>query len=142
MAGKTHSRFVTFTYNSQAVTCSLTSVDGIGISYEEVDVTTLCNAIKENIQGHGTVALNASGPFNNTATTGAHVVVEPLNGSATGATLTIAIGSNAAPTTGDPDFEITAMGVFNYLVNVGGGAVTSSWSWRPLPGATAVWGTV
>jgi hypothetical protein len=117
-------------------------VDGVGISYEEADVKTLCNAIMETIHGYGSVAINASGPFNNTATTGAHVVIEPLNGTATGATLTIAIGSNAAPTTGDPEFEVTAMGVFNYLVQMGGGAVTASWSWRPLPGATATWTTV
>lgn len=139
---KTHSRFVTFTYNSQAITCSITNVTGIGISYEEVDVTTLCNAIMEAIHGHGQVAIDASGPFNNTATTGAHVVIEPLNGDNTGATLTIAIGDNAAPTTGDPEFEVTNMGVFNYLVQAGGGAVTSSWQWRPLPGVTAAWGTV
>lgn len=142
MAGKTHSRFMTITYNSQAVTCSINSVDGIGVSYEEVDVTTLCNAIMETIHGHGTVAINASGPFNNTATTGSHIVIQPLNGNATGATLTIAIGSNAAPTTGDPEFEVTNMGVFNYLAAGGGGSVTASWAWRTLPGATAAWGTV
>jgi len=139
---KTHSRWVTITYNSQAVTCSITGVSGIGISHAEDDVTTLCQSIAEAIHGQGTVSIDASGPFNNTVTTGAHVVIEPLNGDKDGATLTIAIGDNAAPTGGDPEFEVTGMGVFNYLVDASGGPVTSAWSWRPLPGATAAWGTV
>ena len=118
------------------------NVSGIGISYEEADVTTICNAIKETLIGVGTVSIDASGPFNNTATTGAHNVIEPLNGDKDGATLVIAIGSMAAPTTGDPEFTITNLGVFNYITAVGGGAVTASWAWRTLPGTTASWGTV
>lgn len=142
MAGKTHSRFATITYNSQAVTCSIDNVSGIGVDYQSVDVTTLCNAIVESIQGHGQVSIDLSGPFNNTATTGAHNVIEPLNGDSSGAAMVIAIGSNAAPTTGDPEFNVTALGVFNYMVSLGGGAVTWSASLRPLPGATASWDTV
>lgn len=142
MAGVTHSRFITITYNSQAVTCSIDNISGIGETYEEVDVTTLCNALMEAIPGRKSVSIDASGPFNTTATTGAHNVVRPLNGDKDGATLTIAIGDMAAPTTGDPEFEITSMGVFNYIAAGPGGAVTAAWAWRPLPGAAAAWGTV
>jgi hypothetical protein len=142
MAGITHSQFVTITYNSQAITCSISSISGIGESYEEADVTTLCDAIMTAIHGRKTVNLDASGPFNTTATTGAHNVVQPLNGDPDGATLTIAIGDNAAPTGGDPEFEVTNMGVFSYIVEASGGTPTASWTWRPLPGAAASWGTV
>lgn len=142
MAGKTHSRWITITYNSQAITCSIKGATGIGIAYDETDVTSLCNAIKETLQGQGTVAIDLTGDFNNTATTGAHIVIEPLNGDATGATLTIAIGSNAAPTTGDPEFVVTNMGVFAYLVAPGTGSPQWTAALRTLPGATAAWGTV
>jgi hypothetical protein len=143
MAGKTHSKWVTVSYNSQLVTCSIDSLSGIGINWDTVEVTTLCNSIKERLIGHGDVSISASGPFNNTATTGGHIVVEPLNGNATGATLVISIGSGAAPTTGDAKFTVTNMGVDGYMVGAStGGAVTASWTWTPRPGATAAWGTI
>ncbi len=143
MAGKTHSRWITVSYNSQLVTCSIDSLSGIGITYDTVEVTTLCNTVKERLIGLGDSSIGASGPFNNTAVTGAHIVVEPLNGNSTGATLVISIGSGAAPTTGDAKFTVTNMGVDNYLVAAGtGAAVTSSWTWTPRPGATAAWGTI
>ena len=143
MAGKTHSKWVTVSYNSQLITCSIDNLSGIGVNWDTVEVTTLCNSIKERLIGHGDVSIAASGPFNDTATTGAHIVVEPLNGSQTGATLIISIGSGAAPTTNDAKFTVTNMGVDNYMVAAStGGAVTASWNWTPRPGATAEWGTV
>ena len=143
MAGKTHSKWTTVSYNGQLITCSINSLSGIGVNFDTVEVTTLCNAIKERLIGHGDVSIAASGPFNDTATTGAHIVVEPLNGSQTGGTLIISIGSGAAPTTNDAKFTVTNMGVDNYMVAAStGGAVTASWNWTPRPGATAEWGTV
>ena len=105
-------------------------------------MTGLCNSIMEAVQGQGTVAVNLSGTLSNTATTGSHTVIQALNGNTTGATLTIQIGIRAAATTGDPEFEVTAMGVFSYLVSLSSGAPTWTASLRPLPGATAAWGTV
>lgn len=140
--GKTTSQYVKFIYNSQTLDCSITGADGIGIAYDETDVTGLCNAIKEALPGQGTVAINLSGNFSNTATTGTHTVLSALNGNSTGATLTIQIGIRAAATGGDPEFEVTNVGVFNYLVSPSGGNVTWTASLRPLPGATAAWGTV
>ena len=143
MAGKTHSKWMTVNYNSQLITCSIDSIDGIGVNFDTVEVTTLCNQIKERLIGHGDVSISASGPFNDTATTGAHNVIEPLNGDATGATLVISIGSGAAPTTGDATFTVTNLGVDNYMVAGSvAGAVTASWTFTPRQGATAEWGTI
>jgi hypothetical protein len=143
MAGKTHSKWVTISYNGQLVTCSIDNLSGVGVNYETVDVTTLCDSILQRLIGHGDVSISASGPFNNTATTGAHVVVEPLNGDPTGATLVVSIGSGAAPTTGDARFTVTNMGVDNYTVAAStGGAVTASWNWTPRPGSTAAWSVI
>ncbi len=140
--GKTDSKYVKVIYNSQTIDCSITGVDGVGIVYDETDVTGLCNSIKEAVQGQGTVAVNLSGNFSNTATTGSHTVFQALNGNTTGATLTIQIGIRATATSGDPEFEVTSMGVFSYVVSASGGSPTWSASLRPLPGATAAWGTV
>ena len=143
MAGKTHSKWVTVSYDGELVTCSIDSLSGIGVNWDTVEVTTLCNSIKERLIGQGDVSIGASGPFNNTATTGAHIVVEPLNGDPTGETLIISIGSGAAPTNGDAKFTVTNMGVDNYTVGAStGGAVTASWNWTPRPGATAAWGVI
>ena len=143
MAGKTHSKWITVSYNSQLITCSIDSLNGIGVTFDTVEVTTLCSTIKERLMGHGDVSIGASGPFNNTATTGGHIVVEPLNGDPDGATLIISIGSGAAPTTGDARFTVTNMGVDNYMVGASvGGAVTSSWNWTPRPGSTAAWSVI
>ena len=141
--GKTHSRFVTITYGGQDITDSVDTINGIGITYEETDVSALNSAFMEFIQGRGDLNVSVSGKFDNTATTGGHTVVQPLNGDTTGSTLTIAIGIGAAPTMGDPKFEVTKMGTFNYLVQANPGqAVTWSASIRPLDGATAAWSTV
>jgi hypothetical protein len=143
MAGKTHSKWVTVSYNSQLITCSIDSLSGIGLNFDTVEVTTLCNTIKERLIGHSDVSIGASGPFNDTATTGAHNVVQPLNGNPTGAPLVISIGSGAAPTTNDAKFTVSLMGVDNYTVSAStGGAVTASWNWTPRPGSTAAWGTI
>jgi len=140
--GKTNTKYINIIYNSQTLDCSIQGADGVGITYAEDDVTGLCNSIKEAVQGQGAVAVNLSGTFSNTATTGSHTVIQALNGNTTGATLTIQIGIRAAATTGDPEFEVTSMGVFGYTVGLSAGAPTWSASLRPLPGATAAWGTV
>ena len=140
--GKTDSKYVVIIYGGQTLDCSIQAVDGVGITYDQSDVTGLCNTIKEFVQGQGDVSVTLSGTMSNTATTGSHTVIEPLNGDQTGSTLTVQYGIRAAPTTGDPEFNVTAMGVFDYLVSSSGGAPTFSASLRPLTGATASWTTV
>ena len=143
MAGKTHSKHIVVTYNSQLITCSIESINGVGVSFNTAEVTTLCNTIIERLAGMGDVSITASGPFNDTTTTGAHKVIEPLNGSNTGATLVIDIGSGATPTTGDARFTLAAAGVDNYTVSgATGNAVQATWTWTPRPGATAAWSVI
>ena len=141
--GKTHSRFVTITYGGQDITDSVDTINNIGLTYEETDVSSLASSLMEFIQGRGDLNVGLNGKFDNTATTGGHTVIEPLNGDTTGSTLTIAIGIGAAPTTNDPEFECTSVGTFNYMVQAQPGqAVTWSATLRPLDGASAAWGSV
>ena len=136
--GKTDNKYIVIIYGGQTIDCSIQAVDGVGITYDQTDVTGLCNAIKEYVQGQGNVSVSLSGTLSNTATTGSHTVIEPLNGDTTGSTLTVQYGIRAAPTTGDPEFNVTSMGVFGYTLS------GTSWTatLMPLPGATASWDTV
>ena len=140
--GKTHSKNVTVTYGGQDISDGVDSINGIGLTYEEADVGGLNDSLNEFVQGRGDLNVALNGKLDNTATTGSHTVLEPLNGDTTGSTLTIAIGIGAAPDSGDPEFECTSVGLFNYLVQVGDGAVTYTGALRPLDGAAAAWGTV
>ena len=142
MAGKTHSRHIDISLGGVQIECSINNLGGVGLAYDQADVTTFCNSIKEAITGNADVTINLSGPFNNTAVTGGHIVVEPLNGDDTGAVLVIEIGVGAAPTTGDAKFTVTNAIVSNYLVAAGNGPVTWSAALKPAVGATAVWGTI
>lgn len=140
--GKTHSKYVTIVYNSQTVTCRINNLPGVGIAYDEEDITAFCDAIHMYVLGQGNVDMSVSGPFDNTATSGSHAVFEALNGNQAGATMVISYGIRAAPTSGDPKFTVTALGVTSYTVDATGGAVTWNSTLKPMTGATAAWGTV
>jgi len=139
LTGKTTSKYVTVTYNSQAVTCSIDNITGLGISYQEVDVTTLCKAIAENVNGVGTVAISVSGPLDNTASTGGHTVFAAANGVQTGYALVVVFGIRAAPSGGEPTFTVSLAMTTSYVVSAGGGNVTYSATLKPAVGSTAVW---
>lgn len=145
--GKTTGRYVKILLDDSGgtardITASVSTIGGIGLSNEQVDVTTLSDSVMQYLSGRGDSTIELGGPFNNTATTGAHVVLSGLNGTNTAATLTIQIGIRAAPTTGDPEWEGEYV-VLTYPVNVGLNEVTWSATLKPAFGASApAWGTV
>lgn len=151
--GKTHPRYITVTLDDSGgtprnISGSITSIGNIGLTYDQSDVTTIANAVKQYLTGYGDASIDLGGPFNNTAPaaapaeSGAHGVLSGLNGSNTAATLTIAIGIRAAPAGGDPEFE----GEFvctNYTVSASATDLTWSATLKPAFGAAApAWGTV
>jgi len=145
--GKTTGRYVKILLDDSGgtprdITASVSTIGGIGLSNEQVDVTTLSDSVMQYLSGRGDSTIELGGPFNNTATTGAHGVLSGLNGTNTAATLTIQIGIRAAPTTGDPEWEGEYV-VLAYPVNVGLNEVTWSATLKPAFGAaTPAWGTV
>lgn len=151
--GKTTSRYVTITLDDSAgtprnISGSVTSIGGIGLNFEQVDVTTFVDAVMQYLAGRGDAAISLSGVFNNTpvatapAESGAHPVLTSLNGANTAATLTIAIGIRAAPATGDPKFS----GEFTCLSYVLDGDLSNlNWTTELKPAfgtATPAWGVV
>ena len=145
--GKTTGRYVKILLDDSGgtprdISASVSTIGGIGLSNEQVDVTTLSDSVMQYLSGRGDSTIELGGPFNNTATTGAHGVLSGLTGTNTAATLTIQIGIRAAPTTGDPEWEGEYV-VLTYPVNVGLNEVTWSATLKPAFGtATPAWGTV
>lgn len=140
--GKTDSRYVVITLGGTAVTCSVNSLGGVGLTHTQNDITTLCNDIMEMLQGVGDVNITLSGPFDN-GTNGMYTVARPLADAGTLTTLNIDIGIGAAPTTGDPRFALTNVILFDYLVAASAGSnVTDSVTVRGGQGVTASWTTV
>ena len=145
--GKTHPRYITVLLDNsggspQDISDSVTDIGSIGLTYDQSDVTTIANSVKQYLTGYGDSSISLGGPFNNTATTGAHIVLTGLNGANTAATLTIKIGIRATATTGDPEFEGEYV-VTDYTLN--GSASDLKWSanLKPAFGAAApAWGTV
>jgi len=145
--GKTHSKYIKVLLDDSGgtprdITASLSSIGDVGITHDQADVTALNDAVMQYLAGRGDADIQFSGPFNNTATTGAHTVFTGLNGTNTAATLTVQFGIRAAPTTGDPEFEGEFV-VTKYVVGADMNAPTWSASLKPAFGAAApAWGTV
>lgn len=121
------------------ITPAVSNISGVGLEYAESDVTGYNDGVVNFTLGHPSSEIEITGPFDNTATTGAHTVFSGINGqqSAT-VTLTVQVGIRAAPTTGDPEFE----GEYycsRYVVNGDG-----TYNARLVPGSSTVpaWGSV
>jgi hypothetical protein len=90
---------------ARAVTNDITSVGGIETTYDEGEVGGYSQD-KFYLALRADAPLTIEGLFNPTATTGSHTVLNSIVGVNTSTfTVTIAIGDNAAPTTGDPEWE-------------------------------------
>lgn len=145
--GKTHSRYIKVLLDDSGgtardITASISSIGNIGLNYDQADVTAINDSIMQYLAGRGDADIQFSGPFNNTATTGAHTVFTGLNGANTAATLTVQLGIRAAPTTGDPEFEGEFV-VTSYLVAGDMSNLTWSAALKPAFGtSTPAWGTV
>lgn len=94
----------------------VSTVGGVGITYDEVDVSALQDAFKSALPGHGNVSVTISGPLDNTAATaaaasgaapalsGSHTVLAALNGGQTPRAFGIGFGIRGYYTNGDPLF--------------------------------------
>lgn len=145
--GKTHPRYIKVLLDDSGgtardITASISSIGNIGLNYDQADVTAINDSVMQYLAGRGDADIQFSGPFNNTATTGAHTVFTGLNGANTAATLTVQIGIRAAPTTGDPEFEGEFV-VTSYLLGGDMNNLTWTGTLKPAFGASApAWGTV
>jgi hypothetical protein len=129
------------TPTARDISASVSSVSGAGLSFAEQDVTAYSDGVVNFVLGHPSSEIEITGPFNNVASTGAHIVftsIVGLNPASDTYTVTVQVGIKAAPTTGDPEFE----GEYycsSYVIN-GDGTYTA----RMVPASSTVpaWGTV
>lgn len=132
----------------------IATIGNIGITYDEVDVSALQEAVKGMLNGQGNFSTQITGPFDNTAAvtasasgeasedhlSGSHTVLNPLNGSNTPRAFGIYIGVQADWATGDPVFGAdNCVIVSNYTCTDG---VNYSATITHVSGGTApAWGT-
>jgi hypothetical protein len=147
--GKTNSKHIRVYVDDSGgsardISASVGDVTGTGLSYNETDVTAFSDGVVNFTLGHPTSEITITGPVNNTATTGAHIVFAGIQGkevdagSAWTATVTVQIGIKAAPASGDPEFEGEYI-CAEYVINGDG-----TYSARMVPGSSVApaWGTV
>lgn len=127
--GRTVGKFFKFQISDSASTIRdipVNTIGNVGITYDEVDVSALQEALKGFLNGQGSVKLSISGPFSNTAAvtaststvttpalSGSHTVLQPLNGGVTAKSFGVYLGIQAYWTPGDPVFG----GVHTILVS-------------------------
>ena len=131
----------------------VTTVNGVGITYDEVDVSALQDALKSMLAGQGGIGITIGGPFDNTAAvtasttgnaaalTGSHTVLSAVNGSNTALSFGVYIGIQGYWATGDPVFGgANCCIVTDYTVDPAAGTYTAKIVYKS--GTTApAWGT-
>lgn len=130
----------------------VSTIGGVGIEYDEVELAALQDAVKGVLPGQGNVGIPITGPFDTTAAqaasssagapalSGSHTVLEPLNGGTTPLSFAVYFGVRHDWETGEPVFGGENLFlVTNYIVNDDG---TYSANIKLSAGASApTWGT-
>ncbi len=158
--GRTVSKFCKVQVDDSAGTMRdipVNSVNGVGLTFDEVDLTAFQDAVKGALAGHPDFVLTISGPFDTSAAqaasgsaaaaalSGSHTVLNPINGGYTPLGFGIYFGMRHFWETGEPVFGLTAsaangMTCFDYTVDPGAGTYTAKF--RMYPGsAVPAWGT-
>jgi hypothetical protein len=119
MTGRTVNKYVKFQIESSSGSMRsipVNSFGSIGLTYDEVDVSALQEAIKSMMSGQGGFSTTISGPFDNRGLTtietsgnapalsGAHTVLNALNGGNVAKSFGLYIGVQRYWTNGDPVF--------------------------------------
>jgi hypothetical protein len=119
-------------------------IDSVEIpdEYGELDMTGFGEGSENSAPGMPSFPVEIAGMFNPAATTGLFTVLSGIVGGYTGRTVTVQVGNNAAPTTGDREFE----GEF-WLSKLGisatpKGKTVIKASFRVMGSTAPAWGTV
>lgn len=117
------------------------SVD-LGLKFDQFDVTGFGDAVHNMINGQLRAPVTLKGYLTTTTDVGTHTVIKDVFAQGKTATLTVQVGQNAAPTTGDPEYSGEFL-VSSYVpVLSNGGAVSFTATLVPATGTAPAWGTV
>jgi hypothetical protein len=153
--GRTVSKWVDFrimAFGGTLRSIPINSINGVGLTYPEVDLTAFQDAIKGALLGTPDCKITISGPFDTTAVqtagtlSGSHTVLAPLCGATTPCTVDVQVGIRHAWEAGEPQFGITSTAtsgflVESYLPDLNNMTYTAVLSLYPGSAAPA-WGTV
>jgi len=158
--GRTQSKYVKFQLDDSGGTMRdvpITSINGVGLNYPEVDVSAIQDAVKGFLTGQPDFSLEISGPIDTAAAqaasgsgsaaalSGSHTVLSDLPGGVTPLGFGIYIGIRHNWETGEPVFGLAASAAngvicINYAPNPVDGMYTATF--RLYPGSAApAWGT-
>jgi len=129
---------------------AIDSINGIGVVYEEEDMTAFQDSLKNVLSGHGDAPIDITGPFDNLVVaavgtlSGSHTVLSALNGVTTPLSVDVRLGVRHAWEAGEPQFGITATTTNGYIVTsytVNPGTSKYAASLRMMGGSEApAWG--
>jgi len=150
--GRTVSKFVDFVIDDSGGTLRsipVTTINGVGLTSDEIDVGAIQESIKNVLPGHVDCVINIAGPFDTTGVeaagtlSGSHTVLNGINGAATPLTLDVQIGMRQAWEAGEPQFGITSSATIgflcmNYIVDLS--SMTYTATFRVVGGTAPEWG--
>ena len=122
------------------ITLDVNAVD-TGIVTDAHDVAAFGEAFHNFVPGQADAPITLTGLFNS-ATDRSHDVLKDLQSSGVVVTITIGIGQNTAPTTGDPEFEGEYYCVGYTPSASNAAAITFTANFVVANATGAVWGTV
>jgi len=113
------------------------SISGMGIDWDDVDMTGVSETVRQSLAGHGTAVVSFQAHMNDTATTGAYTVLQGKDG--TTGTLQLQFGqSGAAPTGTDPELFFTLVWV-TFNVSMDSGRAIMNVTLRNASSTAPVW---
>ena len=119
----------------------ITSVD-LPLTNDQFDVAGFGDPVHKFINGQLQAPVTLRGFLTTTANTGTHPVIQGALAAGAQVTLTVQVGQNAAPTSGDPEYE-GEFYVESYRPTLQtGGAVMFQATLKPAIGTAPAWGTV
>lgn len=119
----------------------IVSVD-LGQTYDQHDVTGFCNDVHNFINGQLQSPVSLKGHLTTTADVGTHTVINAAFVAGSTVTLTVQVGDNTTPTTGDPEFEGEFI-IESYKPTIeNASAITFEATLNPASGTAPAWGTV
>jgi len=116
--GRTVKKFTAFLVDDSGGTLrniKVDSINGVGLTFPEEDLTAFTDAIMGVLSGTPDCQIAITGPLDNTAATGNHIVLNGIAGGVTPLSLDVQVGIQAAWTAGDPQFGITSSAVNGFL---------------------------
>ena len=145
--GRSVSRYTKFLFSDGSAMRELqvNTINGVGLTYEEVEQTAFMDAIKGALLNTPDCQIDIAGPLDTTAN-GAHAVLSAACGVMTPRSLDVQIGIRHTWEDGEPQFGITASATSGFIVSsymVDPNTATYTAKFRMYPGSSApAWGTV